>query len=1007
MKQKKNYTARQIERAFRTAAGKIPCRVPGATYRLQFNRFFLFSDARRIIPYLHDLGITDVYASPFFLAKPGSMHGYDLTDYCRLNPEVGTDEEFEAYVAEIRRLGMGQLLDIVPNHMSIGGSSNRWWQDVLENGQSSPYALYFDIDWKPVKEELEDKVLLPVLGDQYGRILEDGELRLSFADGAFQVNYYEQRLPLDPKSYSRILGPGLEILAEILGAEHEVYQELLSIITALNHLPSRTASDPEKMAERRREKEIIKRRIADLHARNQQVADFIDANIKKLNGRKGSPGSFDELDALLADQAYRLAYWRVATQEINYRRFFDINDLAAVRMEHPEVFRDAHALVLRWVREGKVTGLRIDHPDGLHTPTAYFRKLQEECFMQMCLAALGVDGEEDGALAGFRDLYQSEILNKPESSLKRPFYLVGEKILMNGESMPPFWPIFGATGYVFMNTVNRVFIDRSKARSMTRIYTRFTGELRSFAELLHQSKKLIMQTSMASEIHGLGHILNRISENDRYFRDITLNSLTLAIVETIAFFPVYRTYIDARGVPARDRHYLDTAIARAKRTSREVSAPVFNFLRDVLLQRYPEMPNETIRDQCLDFTMKFQQLTGPVMAKGMEDTTFYIYNRFVSTNEVGGNPEKFGTTIEAFHTLNLEKLATWPHTLSATSTHDSKRSEDVRARINVLSEIPDRWQEHLRRWSRINRRWKTTLDGSPSPERNFEYLLYQTLIGAWPLEPMDEKLFTSFAERIKQYMLKAAREAKTSTSWLNQNSEYEEALTSFTGKVLQCRKFLEDFLPFQHFVSRYGLFNSLAQALLKITVPGIPDFYQGTELWAFTLVDPDNRRPVDYSARADMLAALKSRESTAGPLALADDLVHNMADGRIKLYLIYKALHCRRDRQELFKDGEYIPVGVEGTHAGKIISFLRRKAAETILVVVPRLLTSLELDPECLPLAAIWRDNFLLLPESEKTATFRNVFTGEILQATALDTHPALRLPEVLSRFPVALLIKI
>jgi (1->4)-alpha-D-glucan 1-alpha-D-glucosylmutase len=1007
MKQKRTYTARQLERAFRAAAVKIPCRVPGATYRLQFNHFFLFSDARRIIPYLRELGITDVYAAPFFLAKPGSLHGYDLTDYCRLNPEVGTDEDFEAYVAELHRHDMGQLLDIVPNHMSIGGSSNRWWQDVLENGQSSPYALYFDIDWKPIKEELEDKVLLPVLGDQYGRILEDGELRLSFADGAFQVNYYEQRLPLDPKSYSRILGPGLEILAETLGADHEDYQELLSIITALNHLPSRTASDPEKTAERRREKEIIKRRIADLHARNPQVEDFIDANVKKLNGRKGSPASFDDLDALLSDQAYRLAYWRVATQEINYRRFFDINDLAAVRMEYPEVFRDAHALILKWVREGKVTGLRIDHPDGLHNPTAYFRKLQEECFMQLCLAALGTDDEEeDGALAGFRGLYHKEI-EKPESSLKRPFYLVGEKILMNGESMPPFWPIFGATGYVFMNTVNRVFIDRSKARSMTSIYTRFTGERRSFAELLHQSKKLIMQTSMASEINGLGHSLNRISESDRYFRDFTLNSLTRAIVETIAFFPVYRTYIDARGVPAPDRHYLDTAIARAKRTSLEVSTSVFNFLRDVLLQRYPEHPNEAIRNQCLDFTMKFQQLTGPVMAKGMEDTAFYIYNRFVSTNEVGGNPEKFGTTIEAFHALNLEQLNAWPHTLSATSTHDSKRGEDVRARINVLSEIPDRWQEHLRRWSRINRRWKTTLDGHPSPERNAEYFLYQTLVGAWPLEPMNEKLFTSFAERIKQYMLKAAREAKASTSWLNQNSEYEEALTSFTEKVLRSRKFLEDFLPFQHFISRYGLFNSLAQALLKITVPGIPDFYQGTELWAFSLVDPDNRGPVDYAARADMLAALRSRENTVGPEALADDLVRNMADGRIKLFLISKALHCRRDHQDLFRAGEYVPLRVEGTHAGRIISFLRKDGAGAVLVVAPRLLTSLELDPEGLPLGETWSDNFLVLPESLKKETFRNVFTGEILQTTTLENHPALRLWEALSRFPVALLAKI
>jgi (1->4)-alpha-D-glucan 1-alpha-D-glucosylmutase len=1008
MEQNGKYAEKQLRRAFQETAAAIPYRLPCSTYRLQFNQYFHFVDAERIIAYLHELGITDIYASPFFQARPGSMHGYDLTDYCRLNPEVGTEEEFEAYIATLHKHGMGQILDIVPNHMSIGGSTNRWWQDVLENGPSSPCAPYFDIDWKPVKEELENKVLLPILGDQYGRILENGELRLSFADGGFQVHYYEHRLPLDPKSYLRILSPGLNDLEAALGAEHEDYQELLSVLTALNHLPARTETGPESVIERRREKEIIKRRIADLYGRNPRISDLIDDGVREFNGRKGVAASFDALDSLLADQAFRLASWRVATEEINYRRFFDINDLAAVRMEYPEVFKEAHALVFAWVRAGKITGLRVDHPDGLHNPTAYFRNLQEECFIQLCLAKLAAgDQKEPAAAATFRKLYRREILKNQNTALKRPFYLVGEKILMDDEFMPAYWPIFGATGYVFMNTVNRVFIDRRRLQPLTRIYARFTGETRPFAELLHACKKLILRTSMASEINVLGHSLNRISENDRYYRDFTLNSLTQAIVEVIAHFPIYRTYVDARGVPDRDKAYIDAAINKARRASREVSPLIFNFLREVLLLRYPEIQDDEVRNQCLDFAMKFQQLTGPVMAKGMEDTAFYIYNRFVSLNEVGGNPENFGITVENFHATNLEKSAHWPSTLLATSTHDAKRSEDVRARLNVLSEITERWQEHLRRWSRKNRRWKTMLDGSPAPERNTEYLLYQSLLGAWPLEAMTEEEGVRFAERIREYMLKAAREAKTHTSWINQNSDYEQALSHFIDGVLGSRTFLEDFLPLQRFVSRCGLFNSLAQTLLKITSPGIPDFYQGTELWTFTLVDPDNRSPVDYASRAALLANLQEREKETGVLELAAELVRTMDDGRIKLYLTHKALTYRRTHQDLFKNGAYTPVQVEGPHARRVVAFLRTGVDGTILVVAPRFYAAFEPTPDQAPLGNIWLKTALILPESQSDSSYRNIFTGEVVHSTPGGDYSILRLADVLAQFPVALLARI
>jgi (1->4)-alpha-D-glucan 1-alpha-D-glucosylmutase len=1004
-------TPKRLKRLFKKFAAAVPPRLPVSTYRLQFNKYFRFVDACRILPYLHELGITDIYASPFFQSRPGSMHGYDITDYCRLNPEIGTEEEFEEYVSTLRRYGMGQILDIVPNHMSIGGSSNRWWQDVLENGQSSPYASYFDIDWKPLKEELEDKVILPILGDQYGRVLENGELHLSLAGGGFQVTYYEHRLPLDPKTYPRIFGndQDLEELGGKMGAENENYQELLSIITALNNLPDRRETDPARMAERRREKEVIKRRLDDLNNRNAAIRELIDIRVQLYNGERGVPASFDDLDALLSDQAFRLAYWRVATEEINYRRFFDINDLAAVRMENPEVFQEAHALVFEWVREGKVTGLRVDHPDGLYNPTAYFRSLQEECFIQLCRAALGPEpkGNEKDAIETMRSWYRNEILEIPGTPLKRPFYMVGEKILMDGEPMPPYWPIYGATGYVFMNAVNGIFIDRGKVRTINRIYTRFTGENRPFAELQLETKKLIMRSSMASEINVLGRSLNRISEKDRHYRDFTLNNLTQAIVEVIAFFPIYRTYIDSRGIADRDRRYLEEAIARAKRASRDLSGSIFDFLRDVLLGRYPERSDEAVQTQCFEFIMKFQQLTGPVMAKGLEDTAFYIYNRFVSLNEVGGNPARFGLSPNNFHALNGEKIGTWPHTLLATSTHDSKRSEDVRARINVLSEIPEQWHEHLHRWSRRNRRWKTMVDGEAVPERNTEYLLYQTLVGAWPLTTPTGEEFISFVERINQYMLKAAREAKTHTSWINQNGDYEEALTRFIENVLRSRSFLDDFLSFQNYVSRYGLFNSLAQTLLKIASPGTPDFFQGTELWTLTLVDPDNRTPVDYEAGATLLAELKERERTTGLPALAEDLTRWPADNRIKLFLTHKALTFRRKHQQLFTEGEYIPATTGGIHGRRVVSFLRRLDYTAVLVAVPRLLIGLGLKNGQPPIGEIWSDTILMLPDSEISASFRNVFTGETVTAGRREGQATLIAAEVFARFPMALLQRI
>ncbi|NIT03504.1 malto-oligosyltrehalose synthase, partial [Candidatus Saccharibacteria bacterium] len=602
-----------------------------------------------------------------------------VIDHNSLNLEIGSTEEYVAMSLALKNLEMGHIADIVPNHMSITGSGNAWWNDVLENGQCSPYSQFFDIDWKPIKEELEDKVILPILGGQYGDVLEKQELKLSFEEGAFNVHYWEHRLPIDPSTYELVLAHRQDDLREKLTLESPDYQEFLGITTALRNLPPRTEKNPEKIAFRLKEKEVVKNRLRSLYNASEQFRAFVDENVSIYNGTPGEPESFDLLDLLLSVQAFRLSFWRVATEEINYRRFFDINDLGAIRMEDEQVFNECHRLVFDLIREGHVTGLRVDHPDGLHNPAEYFRRLQEGCFAALCT---GRSGEQEAAKR-MRDIYHERLTQNPEGSLRRPFFIIGEKILMESERLSPEWPIFGTTGYGFMNSVNAVLIDSSSARATDKTYIRFTKQTDKFTELFYAKKKLIMETSMSSEINVLGHSLNLISERDRHYRDFTLNNLIDAIVELIAFFPVYRTYITQAGVSESDRRYIDVAISKAKRKSREINPQVFDFIRDVLLLEYPRKEDPALRRECLDFTMKLQQLTGPVMAKGIEDTAFYNYNRLMSLNEVGGNPERLGMTVEAFHGQNIERHKHWPHTLIATSTHDSKRSEDVRARINV------------------------------------------------------------------------------------------------------------------------------------------------------------------------------------------------------------------------------------------------------------------------------------------------------------------------------------
>ncbi|RJQ23960.1 MAG: malto-oligosyltrehalose synthase [Nitrospiraceae bacterium] len=983
-------------------------RIPVSTYRLQFNGIFTFAEAKRIVPYLSDLGISDIYASPYFRAKEGSLHGYDIVNHNELNPEVGTEEEYDELVRELGRHGMGQVLDIVPNHMCIASRENAWWMDVLENGPCSVYAGFFDIDWTPVKDELRYRVLLPFLGDQYGNVLDNGELQLAFEEGSFFIQYYDHKFPVSPQTYANVLQFRLEELEQLLPGYGPYLAELLSIMTAINHLPHFTERDHEKVTERYREKEIIKKRLLDLYSESAEVKNFIDENVRIFNGVRGDHKSFDLLDKLLTEQIYRLSHWRVATDEINYRRFFDINELAAIRMEEPAVYGEAHRLIFKLVREEKVTGLRVDHPDGLYKPSEYLSCLQRDCFVQKRLKEL-----PEEALR----LYWDELLKDPQY---KPFYIVGEKILIRGERMPEDWPIFSTTGYVFLNSVNGIFIRTGSAKEFDDIYTRFIKQKINYQDLVYEKKKLIMNVAMASEINTLGHYLNRISEKDRHTRDFTLNSLVNAIVEVIALFPVYRTYINPSGVNDKDRKYIELAVSKAKRTNPAISGSIFDFLRDVLLLNSLDQFDDNDKKERLDFVMRFQQLTGPVMAKGVEDTVFYVYNRFVCLNEVGGSPDRFGTQLETFHGQNIERSKFWPHAMIATSTHDSKRSEDVRARLDVLSELPEKWKGHLNRWSRLNKKKKIVVEGRMAPDRNEEYLLYQTLAGAWPVDPPASPLgkggiegeghYEILKKRTGDYMLKAAREAKINTSWISPHAAYEDALITFIESVMSGmhdNEFLKDFLPFQKVISHYGMFNSLSQTLLKITSPGVPDFYQGTEIWDFSLVDPDNRRPVDYNDRTRMLEEIKKDGSEKTPTEFARELTANKEDGRIKLYLTYKALNFRRDNRMLFDAGEYIPLEVRGEKSEHVCAFARKAGASTALVAVPRFLTGL-IQPEGLPFGAeVWADSFLIVPPDEAGSGYRNIFTGESVAVRKQDGTDVLFFSEVFANFPVALLERI
>lgn len=952
-------------------------RIPRATYRLQFHKGFGFDDAIRVLPYLARLGISHVYCSPIQRARAGSMHGYDVVAHDQVNPELGGREGFERFVAALRAHGMGQLLDLVPNHMGVMGADNAWWMDVLENGPASLYAQHFDIDWLPLNPELAGKVLVPVLGDHYGDVLTSGDLVLRFEEGSgsLAVYYFEHRFPLAPESYPRVLGGAAAQLEEA-----SLSAQLAGISSAFGRLLGQDASDDHARAEQARDKELLKTQLAQLAARQPAVARAMVARVAELN----LPSARDELHALIEAQAWRLAYWRVAGDDINYRRFFDINSLAGLRMEHEAVFEATQSFALDLAASGQVHGLRIDHPDGLYDPARYFRQLQEGYARRAGLALAERDAE-----------------GRPP----RPLYVVAEKIKAEDEEVPVDWAVHGTTGYRFANVANGVLIDTGAAEKFEKIWRNFTGVRDSFQALARAGKRDIMRSALASELTVLSTELLRIARADRRTRDYTFNALQRALAEVAACLPVYRTYI-IEAPSEQDERFITWATREAQRNSREADLTIYDFVQQTLLGRAVPGADEALQRRALHLAIRFQQFSAPVTAKGVEDTAFYRYFPLCALNEVGGEPARFGMTVAEFHEAGADRARHWPHTMLASSTHDNKRSEDVRCRIDVLSEMPATWRLALRRWHALTRGIRRRLEagGAPrgAPSAADEYLLYQTLLGTLPPGGLDEATRGPYAERIVRYMQKAAREAKLHTRWTYPDEAYEMALEGFARALLSPQadaRFVNDLQTLGRTLAWFGALNSLSLTLLKFASPGVPDVYQGNELMDLSLVDPDNRRPVDYAVRARCLDELEA-------LARADDLPARVAalaraanDGRAKLWISWRMLSLRREHPALFREGDYRGLRAEGAKAAHVVAFARRHGEQLLVLIAARLFSSLSA-PDEPPLGDTWEDTIVRLPELAEGTRFENVLTGE----TLVVHEGAIRISAAFAPFPGAAL---
>jgi len=937
-------------------------RIPVATYRVQLTKDFTFRQATQLVDYWHDLGITDLYAAPFLKARPGSVHGYDVVDPTTLNPEIGDEEDLRRLHEALAGHGMGLVMDVVPNHMCISSNDNVWWSDVLENGPSSPFARYFDVDWRPPKTELRDKVLLPILGDQYGKVLEAGDLQVHEAGGAFVVEYYQRRLPIGPGTYPLILRGALERLGRREGDGTNAWRSLAEAIALAESLPSRETTGADDVARRQRDKEVLKARLRTLLAEAPGVRAALDDELRELNGTKGQPRSFDRLEALLAVQAYRLSFWRVAAEQINYRRFFEINDLAAIRIEEPEVLAAVHGKPLELLRKGWVTGLRVDHVDGLREPRRYLDELREKT---------------GGA------------------------YVVVEKILGRDERLPRAWATEGTTGYEFLNIVNALFVARSGERALRSLYDGLRTVRGPLAEVVYEAKRLVLSASMSSELSVLARRLDRISEQHRWSRDFTAGTLLQVLADTIACFPVYRTYI-AQGdteVAPQELQYIREALLRARRRNPTIDPSAFDFLAEVLLMRDPDGLSEADRAARRDFVLRFQQLTGPVMAKGLEDTSFYRYFPLLSLDEVGGDPDRFGITVAEFHRLMEERARERPGGLSATSTHDTKRGEDARIRLDVLSELPEEWAAAVAAWREAAARFKTRVDDQAAPDADDEYYVYQTVMGALPYGKLDASALQAFVPRVQAAVQKALREGKRNSSWTAVNEAYEEATAKFVAAVLDpAGPVCPALSAFVARIQPAAALASLSQLTLKVTAPGIPDFFQGTELWTLDMVDPDNRRPVDFQAR---IALLRDRPRQGGA-ELLSALRAGDADGRSKLWLTAALLDCRRREGDLFTRGAYLALAPEGPRRENVVAFARRWQGRAAVVVAGRFFAQLpDLLAEGASAAEVWSETKVALPPELPVTTWTDVLSGR--SVTARDG--GLALSELLGTVPFALLV--
>jgi (1->4)-alpha-D-glucan 1-alpha-D-glucosylmutase len=923
--------------------------IPLVTYRIQFNSDFDFQAAQAIVPYLKELGVSDLYASPIFTARKGSTHGYDVVNPQEINPELGGIEKFDELIQVLKKYEMGWLQDIVPNHMAFD-SQNKMLVDVLENGSDSEFHNFFDINWDHHYADLRGRVLAPFLGKFYGDCLESGELQVHYEEGGLSLHYYDLKFPLRIESYIQILNHDLGVLREKLGREDPNFVKLLGVLYAVKYIPS-----GEEGRERYDQIVFIKRMLWDLWNDCPEIREFIENNIKLLNGEPGNSESFARLDALLSEQFFRLAYWKVGNEELNYRRFFTVNDLISMRVEDQNVFDQTHQFIFELVQNGKITGLRVDHIDGLYNPAQYLIRLRE---------------------------------NVPDT------YVVVEKILEENEELPLNWSIQGTTGYDYMTKVNNLFCQRTSQSEFDAVYYAFVGRATAYESLTDENKRMIIGKHLAGDIDNLAHLLKRLSVRHRYASDFTMYGLKRALVEVLALFPIYRTYISREGSRKADQDCMKQLLAKAKEKTPN-SANELHFMEKFLLLEFDDSLTEEDKSLWLDFLMRLQQYTGPLMAKGVEDTVMYIYNRLISLNEVGSNPGHFGISSEDFHTFNYDRCTQWPHTMSATATHDTKRGEDARARINVLSEIPHEWEEHLKQWHQINEPLKTAVEGLDVPDRNDEYFFYQTLIGSLPFKSEE---FPSFVDRLKAYLVKAIREAKVHTNWIRPDNDYEDAFINFAESVLKesdDNLFLQSFLPFQQKIQHYGICNSLSQTLLKFASPGVPDIYQGSELWDLSMVDPDNRRPVDFNKRSEFLKKIKSKKNT---LKLIEELLKAPEDGRLKLFLIHQVIQARRAHAELFQRGGYQKLTILGSMKEHVVAFARDLGDMRAIAVVPRFLTQVVKEGEYPVGEQVWQETRILQPPGS-SSIWLDAITGQEVQGN--DT---LWLKEILSHFPVALL---